>query len=231
MEAMNKWKDEEGLWWVQVMCPTCGEPQVMRRSNSYKFKECQRCTNDRRSRRMTQHGLYSRTLPNPELRRCADKVKWMTLRSYSEKHPTYLGICQGLDVKRQGEYKAALHLQNVLGTPPPDTSIEKWGQHYHCGQCDECKANGWENTLLGYIPLEEQKYTRSNTCVFRKGNERVCLNRLSELIDVPQTSIDYLYYRKFKDIKNTNDRWFAVRNHLITNSTCPECLRVILERN
>jgi len=231
MEIINKWKDDKGVWWVEVVCPSCGQHQDIRRSNSYKRKTCSDCSSFQKSLSLTTHGMYSKSKPNPELKRCRDKVQWMTHRSYSDKHPTYLGICRGLDVKRNGEYQSSLTLQRVLGTPPPDHSIEKWGNFYHCGECDECKENQWSCSLLGYIPFQDQKWTRSNTFVFHKGNERVCLNHLSDLIDVPQSTIDYLFYKKFRHIEDINDRWFKVRNHLVTHSSCPECMKTVLERN
>ena len=231
MEILNKWKDENGIWQCQVICPTCGQVQNIRRNNAYKYKQCRKCADYERSVSMTTHGMYSKSKPNPELKKCRDKVQLMTFRAYSDKHPTYHGICQGLDTRRVGEHQAAVQLQTVLGTPPDDHSIEKWGNHYHCGQCEECLKNQWSCSLLGYIPFEDQKWTRSNTFVFHKGDKKVCLNHLSDLIDVPQSTIDYLFYKKFRHLPDMNERWFAVRSHLINHSSCPECLKTVLERN
>ena len=231
MKKIREWKDDQGVWKVEVECPSCLENVEVRKSNSYKMQTCSKCANESRARKNVKHGIHSKYHPNTELKKCRDKVSLMGWRVYSSENPAYEHICEGLDIRKVGEYEASTRLKEVVGVPPDGTTIEKFGRSYRCGRCPECLKNKWECSLLGWINPEDQIWTRTTNHVFRNGEERRCLNRLGELIDQDQGRVQYLFYKKYAHIDSIRDRWIAVRQYLLINDDCPECLRTILETN
>ena len=233
MKIVREYRDLEGVYRCEAVCPSCGESVEIRKSNSYKMKSCRACADLMRARKCRTHGIHSKHFPNPDLRKCRDKVSLMGWRVYSSENPAYERICEGLDIRRVGEYESANKLRETIGVPPDGTTIEKFGRSYTCGTCDECKKNNWECSLLGWIEPEDQIWTKTNNYVFRNGEERRCLNRLYELIGQDKEKIRYLFYGKFGHIESMSERWMVVRQFLMTDEEkgCPECLRTILESN
>ena len=233
MKKIREWKDLAGVWRCEVVCPTCLEQVEIRKSNSYKMKTCSKCADVERSKKLTTHGIHSKHFPNEQLKACRDKVSLMGWRVYSTENPAYEHICQGLDVRRTGEYEASQKLMDTIGVPPSGTTIEKYGRSYTCGTCPECMASGWGSSLLGWIEPQDQIWTRSTSHVFRNGNERRCLNKLFELIEQDEHKIKYLFYDKFSHIESISDRWMVIRQYLLNdpNTDCPECLKTIIETN
>jgi len=231
MKHLKKWKDGE-TWMVQVQCPDCHKLINVKRTNSYKMKSCKSCSVLRRSKRITKHGMYSKHLPNPELAACLNKVSLMAWRVYSNHYRTasYKGICKGLDLKKSGAYAAARKLLETIGPPPNSFTIEKIGNSYCCGSCDECKKKKQACTLIGWIPAPDQVLTRTTSHVFQNGTETRCLNKLHELLNVREYELRHLIYRRFKHIQDMREKWLAVSQHLIQarDDGCPQCSKTYL---
>lgn len=201
----------------------CGNIFEARKDTVRENITCKDCLHLRYSNDYLQHGIFSKHNQNADLRKCFLKCNLMTFRSYSKAHPTYKGICFGLDTKRNSPLDVSLNLMEILGVPPEGKSIEKEiGGYYWCGRCFECLINNQPQTLVGYVDINEQQLTKSSTILFQYKQKLMPLSSVGKNVGVHQSVINYLYYTKYRHLPK-DKRWAKVNQELIDRKNCEEC--------
>ena len=229
IKVLNRFK-RDGKYMALAECPFCKKHFELDASNINKTKSCGCVTNELIAKANIKHGAYSQYYPDHDLRNAIETISLMNLRVKSDQHPRYHQICDLLNTTINGRIDPAKWLLENFGPKKPDHSIERIDNNigYVCGdwsKCEYCKERKLNCNIFGYIPTSQQKFNKSNTTTFVLNGNRFCFNRLNEYVPVPQTQLDYFWYRKH-DHLDKYERYELMKDKLFKD--CDSCLEIEL---
>lgn len=131
---------------------------------------------------MTTHGL-SKEPTYGSWRGMMDRCFNKTHRSYNRYGGAGIKVCETIRASPQG-------IIQLLGTRPEGKSIDRIesSEHYSCGQCDECKLNGWLMNVRWATRRQQNRNRKSNHNVSINGDTK-CLTAWGETVGIDRRTM------------------------------------------
>lgn len=108
--------------------------------------------------------------------------------SFSRYGKIGIRICDGLTVFSD--------FLSVLGECPPTLEIDRWPDrsgNYSCGQCGECRRNGWEMNVR-WATIKQQARNKRNNHIITVRGVTGCIAELAERFEIPASRV----YRRLR---------------------------------